>query len=646
LFIILLSTQLALSASEPLTAERAYRMWSLDELEFSPDGSHLAFTVTGPREGIEMDRNIWLFALAQSRLIPYTFSEHNEHSPRWSPDGKMLAFLSNRSGKTQVHLLDMKGGEARQLSRSKTGVQSFAWSPEGRHIAFAAEEPAPDNKDSEDPVPVRIVAWSFHREQRNTQLWILEVENGETRQLTQGNFHLAHSYWAPNFAWTPDGKSLLVSGTENPIPEHLDNRIYRVRLSNGERVELASPAGGYGQLKVSPDGKNLAYLGPREDAFEFDDLYVMPLSGGKARNLSAIQVDRRIWAYDWVSDSSLLILALDGFRASFYRCGLDGSVEKLLGFAVPPSGHYRYQKPFAAFAGTLAFVGEKSDVAPELWISRQQKARKVSHFNHEWDTIPVLPLEIIRYPSFDGTKIEAGLLKPAGYKKGTRVPLVVMVHGGPSAKFSDRFYIREEMLAARGVAVLMPNIRGSTGYGYRFLTINRKDWGGGDYKDVMAGIDYLIEQGVADPERLGIGGWSYGGYMTTWAVTQTDRFKAGVAGAPMTNLVSEYGTEARWSHYYDTWYMGTPYDNLELFIDRSPVTHVKNVRTPIMLMVGERDDNTPLGQSTEFYRGLRYHNKEAKLVVYPGAGHFPSDDRQRVDVYQRFVHFLVSHLNP
>ena len=646
IFGLLPSSAPAQSSPEPLTAERAYRMSGLDQLEFSPDGKRLAFTVTGPREGIQMDSNIWIYGLANSQLKQYTFSKDRQSKPHWSPDGKTLAFLSNRSGKSQIHLIDLAGGEARQISHSKTSVAAFSWSPDGRQIAYSAEEAAPEKKENEKGHP-RIVGLSFHRDQRHSQVWLLEVEGGKTRQLTSGNFHVAHSYWAPNLAWSPEGDSLFVSGTYELVPEHLDNRIYRVRVSDGQFTEFADPPGGFGKLTVSPDGQTLAYLGPREDAFENDDLFVIPLAGGTLRNLSHEKVDRRIWAHQWLSNSSIMILALDGFHASFYRCGLDGSVEKLPGFEVPPSGHYRYTRPFAQFGSSLVFVGETSTSAPELWIaSNGGTPRKVTHFNKEWDTIPVFPLEVVSYTSFDGKKIEAGLHKPAGYKEGTRVPLAVIVHGGPSAKFSDRFSPWEQMLAARGIAVLQPNIRGSTGYGYDFLTVNRYDWGGGDFKDVMAGVDYMIEQGIADPERLGIGGWSYGGYMSTWAVTQTTRFKAAVAGAPMTNLRSEYGTEARWSHYYDTWYMHTPYEkeHLQLFIDRSPVTHVRNVETPIMLMVGERDDNTPLGQCTEFYRGLRYLRKEATLVVYPGSGHFPSNDYQRVDVYDRFVKYLVRHL--
>lgn len=630
-------------ALSPLAAERAYRRWDLDELQWSPDGSRLAFTVTGPGEGIRMDRNLWVFHAQDSSLRQYTFSLAADHHPRWSPDGRKLAFLSHRTGQAQIHLLDMKGGEARVLTGSETGVVGFEWSPDGSRIAFAAKEPPP-RKEADAP-RLRFAGLSFGQEERNTQLWIVDVETAETRQLTRGPWRMAHPYWAPNFSWSPDGDRIYVSGTEEPVPERLDNRIYMVDVRDGRREELARPRGGFGRLQVSPDGKALAYLGPREDAFEYDDLYLLPLAGGPARNLTASSIDRRIWADQWLSKTTLLVLALDGFQASFYRCHLDGSVERVSSPPIPPSGHSQYRQPFAAASGLVAFVGEKTEVAPELWLWREgEEFRKVSHFNREWESLPVVPLQIFTYPSFDGTPIEAGLLKPPGSEQA--VPLVVLVHGGPSAKFSDRFSIWAQMLVSRGMAVLMPNIRGSTGYGYRFLTLNRYDWGGADFQDVMAGVDVLIAQGIADPQRLGIGGWSYGGYMTAWAVTQTDRFQAAVAGAPMTNLVSEYGTEARWSHFYDTWYLGTPYQNLDLFVSRSPVTHVSRVRTPTLLLVGERDDNTPLGQCLEFFRGLQMHDVKADLVIYEGAGHFPTDDRQRLDVYERFVNWFSEHLRP
>ena len=292
-----------------------------------------------------------------------------------------------------------------------------------------------------------------------------------------------------------------------------------------------------------------------------------------------------------------------------------------------------------------AFVGQTTTQFPELWVSRKPgEAEKVSCFNAAWDEILVIQPEIVTYASFDGTRIEAALLKPQGYQRGARVPLIVLVHGGPSGVWSDRFNAWGQLLAQRGFAVLYPNIRGSIGYGQEFLTANRSDWGGGDFKDVMAGVDFMIDQGIADPDRLGIGGWSYGGYMAAWAVTQTDRFKASVSGAPMTDLASEYGTEMAGINAYDTWYMGTPYENLDLFQDRSPVTHVKNVKTPTLLLTGENDLTDPIGQYQQFYRGLKRYGVETECVVYPREGHGIREEKHLIDLMNRILAWFEKYV--
>jgi dipeptidyl aminopeptidase/acylaminoacyl peptidase len=397
---------------------------------------------------------------------------------------------------------------------------------------------------------------------------------------------------------------------------------------------VASPRHSFGRLQVSPDGQRVAYIGARNDGFDAHDLHLQPLSGGPARNLTRASLDRPISSFQWRKDGSFLVLAQTGFSTTFYSVSKEGQAQKGGTFEVQPSS-------FVEGADFLAFAGETATRLPELWLSRRGgPAEKVTSFNKEWGAITLVKPEIIRYPSFDGTQIEAAFFKPAGYREGTRVPLVVLVHQGPTLRYADSFDDWAQLLAARGFAVITPNIRGSTGYGHAFILLNRFEWGGGDFKDVMAGVDYLIEKGIADAERLGVGGWSYGGFMGAWAVTQTDRFKASVSGAPMTDLASEFGTEDSETNPLDTWNLGTPYENLDLFVRYSPVTFVKNAKTPTLLMCGEKDTIDPIGQCQQFYRGLKRYGVETEFVVYPREPHQPREEKHRIDVLKRMLRWF------
>jgi dipeptidyl aminopeptidase/acylaminoacyl peptidase len=271
-------------------------------------------------------------------------------------------------------------------------------------------------------------------------------------------------------------------------------------------------------------------------------------------------------------------------------------------------------------------------------------------FNERWTGRSIVAPDFVKYKSADGTEIEAALLRPSTLGNEPSAvshqpsPAVILVHGGPTGRWSDSFEPWGQLLAARGYAVLYPNVRGSTGYGHRFVEMNRADWGGGDFKDVMAGADWLVARGIADPNRLGIGGWSYGGYMAAWAVTQTTRFKAAVSGAPVIDMASEFGTEN--GSAYDEWFYGTPYEKLEGFIKSSPMTFVKNVKTPTLLLQGENDTTDPIGQSQQFYRGLKRYGVESDLVLYPREPHGLREEKHLIDRLTRVLDWYDKYLTP
>jgi dipeptidyl aminopeptidase/acylaminoacyl peptidase len=605
---------------------------SIGDLRLSPDGNRLAMVVSEPVKGTSQRRNIWVYDIAASNLRPFTAGAKADTRPRWSPDGRTLAFLSDREGTTQIFLIPADGGEARPLTESKTGINSFEWSPDGKRIALLTTAPKSEDeeKKEKDKDDVRLVA----KPEDRTLLQVMDIESKALTTLVKGAWRVSE------FLWTPDGKELIVVATDNPQQELFSDNIYRLGSAEGDEMTvLAGPAGPFGNLRVSPDGKTLAYVGSRGDGPQAHDLFVQPLSGGPARNLTVGSLDRPVEALSWEDSSSLLILAAEGFGDAFYDLAIDGKAKK------PTWTTGLLVRSYARGKKGLVFVGETAAEAPELYIaSAAGKPTRVSHFNKDWDDIRLVDPEIVRYPSFDKKEIEAALLRPGSAPPGTRHPSVILVHGGPTGAWTNRFEAWGQLLAARGFAVLYPNVRGSTGYGYDFMVLNRRDWGGGDFKDVLAGADWLVKEGIADPDRIGIGGWSYGGYMAAWAVTQTTLFKASVSGAPMTDLAMEYGTEEAGINAYDTWFMGNPYENLPLFTERSPVTYVKKVKTPTLILCGENDATDPVEQCYQFHRGLRRYGVETEFVVYPREGHGIREEKHRLDMLNRIVDWFEKHL--
>jgi dipeptidyl aminopeptidase/acylaminoacyl peptidase len=628
LLLTLLLLVIPASGFAQLKPEQTLNRRTISEPRFSPDGSRVAFALTEPPREATRSRHVWLLDTRTREVRQFTNSAKSEFAARWSPDGRRLAFLSDRDEATQIYLLPLDGGEALRLTEGKLAVRAFEWSPDGKQIAFIAPEAKTEaeEKKEKDKDDARVI----DRDDKRARLWVIDVETRKLRQLTSGNWQVQEAKWIPR------GDRLIVAATDRPELDLETNRIFSLALVDGKLQELSAPPGPFGQLSVAPDGASVAYLAAREDGPSLHDLYLQPLAGGPARNLSGASIDRSLAGFVWRPDGTILALAANGFQTRFYSLTPAGKAAILTEFKVNPSA-------FDATAQAIVFTGETMVDAPELWLASQSgAAENVTHFNESWKQLALVKPEFLRYQSFDGLEIEGALLKPAGHVNGAKLPLVVLIHGGPTGRWADSFQSWGQLLAARGYAVFYPNVRGSTGYGYQFLRANRADWGGGDFKDVMAGVDFLIAQGIADPDRLGIAGWSYGGYMASWAITQTNRFKAALSGAGLSDLASEFGTEDGSS--YDEWFFGTPYEKPQGFVNSSPITFIKNARTPTLILQGEDDVVDPIGQSQQLYRGLKRYGVETEFVVYPREGHGFREEKHQLDVLNRLLDWFQRHL--
>src|SRR2546422_798531 len=556
-------------------------------------------------------------------------------TPLTSGSSKSLAFLSNRDANQQIYLLSMNGGESAPLTKGKRNISRFAWSRDGKQIAFLAPDSKTEaeEKKEKDKDDARIV----DKEDKHARLWLINVADKSERALTPANFSLS------DLAWFPDGNSLAVIATDHPESDRNTERIFLVQTSVNDAKAamklLLTPRGPFGELAIAPSGRTINFIGSREDGPAPHDLWLLPVDMPAAKNLTSASLDRTVFGYRWNKDASLVLLAADGFSRKLIRYTSSSEREDIAIAETMPSS-------FAvADNGTIAFVGENSTEPQEIWIAAAgQQSRKSSSLNKSFDAFSTVKPEIYKYKSFDGLEIEAAFLKPSGYDGKSKLPLIALIHGGPTGAWESSIEAWGQLLVARGYAVFYPNIRGSIGYGEKFIESNRADWGGGDFKDIIWGVDDLVAKGIADSNRLAIGGWSYGGYMSEWAITQTTRFKAAVSGAGLSNLISEYGTEQGPS--YDEWFYGLPYEPEKVagFLNSSPFVHLKNVKTPTLILQGDADPVDPPGQSQELYRGLKRYGVETELVVYPREPHGFHEEKHLLDRLNRILAWYDKHL--
>lgn len=605
-----------------LTPEKALSTRDLADLRYSPDGKRIAFTVREAPAGKTALRHIWVYDTTAGETRQWTFSAKSEYEPRWSPDGKYLAFLSDREDEAQIWVMPLGGGEAMKLTAAKNSVQAFRWSPDGKRIAFIAPDAKTDaeekkSKDFDDAKVIDI-------DTKPPRLWTIDVATKALQQQTKGAWSVR------DLDWMPDGKRLLIIATDRPAEDRHTNRIFLLPADGTAAMEqILAPRGPFRTIKASPGGGSFAYIGARVDGPGAHVLYVCRFDQRVPRNLTASTFDRPVMNYEWINDSDLAVLFNNGFHNELDVVG--SKTRKLIQDESVEPGLFTLNGQ-----GSVAYVAGTAVVLPELWVDGKQATHMNSSFNG------LVKPEFFRYKSFDGLPIEAALYRGDGTKEGKPGPLVVLIHGGPTGAWGNRFDSLTQLLAARGYSVFEPNIRGSIGYGHKFVESNRGDWGGGDFKDVMAGVDELIRRKIADATRLGIGGWSYGGYMAEWAITQTDRFKAAVSGAGMADLAAEFGTET--SPMGDEWFYGTPYENLAGFQKSSPITYIKNAKTPTLVLQGEADTTDPLSQSQILYRGLKRYNVPAEFVVYPREPHGLREQKHLLDREVRILGWFDKYL--
>ena len=670
----------------PMSPADILRVATVSDPQISPNGDWVVYTVS-TTEGEQTVSTLWLVRSGERlSAIPPTSRQPEQRrnwelprnparpllpagwsaaNPRWSPDGKSIAFLSTHDGQHGIWV----SGPERRLPRFVAAVretnffityagESLAWSPDSKMIAYVSASEEADSLDgsskNEDPRVIDRIQYKSRTsfsDRLRTHVWLTDVDQPQPRLLTSGPFY-DHAV-----RFSPTGDEIAFVSNHEADPDANNNSdIFAVNL-RGQVRQITQTAGCEYEPAWSPDGKSIAYTATKRDVTTIDSVaedthvWVTSASGDNRRELTA-DLDRRARGPRWSGDSrSVFCLAGDSGRTLVYRIAVEGGKARPLfdnevAVRSKAADYVSLLPRFYQISGFSVTIGSPTLLAltvsdalhpAEIWMADpdQQVWRPWSRHNPAFQDIPLVEPDEIKFKSFDGTEIQGWLMKPLGWREDRKYPMILSIHGGPHGMYGYAFNPTFQVYAARGYAVLYLNPRGSNGYGQKSSDGTINEWGGGDYRDLMAGVDEALRRySWIDGNRLGVTGGSYGGFMTNWIITQTPRFRAAVSAASVSNLVSFYST----SLYQDLIHAefgGFPWDNYDLLWQWSPLRYVRQAQTPTLFIHGEQDNDVHITQAEEMYMALRRRGVETVLVRYPREGHGLREPRHRVDALER-----------
>ena len=619
LIVFVLAVPVAGQERQAMTTDDGLDMVQVGGAMISPDGSWVLFSKS-ELNWEENERETTWWRVSAEGGEPYRYiGDDGGGNFQFSPDGSRLAFTRSVDDESQLFLLPTTGGEAVQLSEHETSIGSYAWSEDGSKIIFVATEPRTDEEEEAREAGYDAI---FVDEGPNGQqsgnwnnLWLIEVESGAERRLTDTDHRIGSFSVAPN-----GDRILFTSRIENRRNQQNLSEIQLLEVETGTIRQLTDNSAPEGRLSWAPDGRSFAYTARTDGEWELllDKIWVMDPDGGGRRIVSGA-FDGNIGNFVWAPDASeILFSGLHGTNNNLYRINLGSdSIEQItssVGSLAPSS--------FSRDRAKMAYVFQDFDTPADIWVGLTDGTGAVQLTDVNSTITDELVLgqgEVIRWESRDGTEIEGILMLPAEYQSGV-LPLLLHIHGGPAGVFRNSFSASNHVWAGRGYAQLFPNVRGSSGYDDDLLRGNLRDIGSGDYEDLMTGVDELISRGIADPDKLGLRGWSYGGILGGWTITQTDRFKGASVGAMVSDWTSEYGPG--FNHDVRLWYIGgTPWDNTDEWRERSALTHVANVTTPTLVLHGINDRTDTEPQSMMFFQALKDQGKITRYIRFPREPH-------------------------
>jgi dipeptidyl aminopeptidase/acylaminoacyl peptidase len=639
---------LLIIAQKNWAPEQCLKIKNITAVVPSPDGNKILYTV---REAVMTDdrseyiNQVWLCNSNGTNAVQLTKGDKNSANPKWSPDGKWIAFTSSRDSKTNLYILPVGGGESEKITDVKTSVGNYDWSHDGKMIAFtmidAADDKEEKNKKAKDD------SYFMDEEVKQNRLFVLWLEKKDTagkyvqKKLTKENYNVNA------FDWSVDGKSIAYSHGKSPeVNDNVYSDISLIDIESGNIKSIANTGAGETNPQFSPDGKQLVYYctadpvdwsGPRHAK-------IYSLADGKNWRLKATPNEdggiigwtpdgkNILWNEANKTLSSIYLLSADGKSITEWN---KGAKDMIGGASLNSTGTY------------LGFTLQNPSQLPEGYISALNTFSpvKVTGINAEHANKPLPKTEVVKWKGADGKEIEGLLTYPIGYQLGQKVPFILNVHGGPAGVFAQTCVAGNQgtypiaAFAENGYAVLRPNPRGSSGYGTEFRMANREDWGGKDFLDLMAGVDHVIKMGVADENKMGVMGWSYGGFMSSWIVGHTNRFKVASIGAPVVDLSHQNLTDDI-EGFLPSYFKANPWDDWSKYDAHSPIRFVQNVKTPVMLQHGEADQRVPFSNAVMFYNALRRRGVPVRLLALPRQPHGPTEPRMVLKTMQTNVEWF------
>lgn len=652
----------ALRAQDPrgLQSKDLYHLRSVGEVQLSPDGSRIAYSVLSSEKPGRPSSQVWIMMIATRASARLGGEGGNGSSPRWSPDGQAIAYFGRVGDSSGVVVARADGSDARLLATTSgtnhplpSSGEHLAWSPDGRQLAFVSATPGPEADANGDPMvitrylykPTASEGLTRFNDNRRLHIFTVDVASRAVRQLTKGD------YYEHSIAWSPSGAEILFISNHAPDPDRFFNYdVFAVTVANGQTRRLTDTRSAEYLPEWAPDGKRIAYLATKrpltssETTMEDTHVWLMNADGGERRELAGM-LDQRQGGPKWAPDgSALYFTAQERGSTHLYRLPLAGGApERVIGTEPGSVGSWAVGK-----GNTIAYTYSTPGAPAELYMKRGATTTALTSLNKELLAArTIASVDSIDFRSFDGMQIQAFLTKPLGMTATSRHPMIVMIHGGPHGQQGPAFNSKAQVYASHGYATLMVNYRGSTGYGQKLTDAIFGDQDGGEAKDVLAGVDAAIARYPwIDAKRLGVEGGSYGGQLSNWLITQTDRFRAAVPSASISNLVS-FNYMSYYHDYLAVEFGAFPHEKslMDTLWARSPLRYASKVKTPTMFVHGENDNDVPIAEAEQFFVALRDVGVEAIMVRYPREGHGIRETKHSIDVIDRSIGWYDRHFS-